>query len=252
MSFEAIAVTVEGGIAEIRLNRPSVLNAITPGMLGELKTALDAAGVDDAVDVIVLTGEGRAFSAGVDLTVLGDRTPEKGAVGGILDEPARAVIDAIQTVPRVVIAKINGFCFTGALEIALACDLIVVAEEAKLGDTHAKWGLRPTWGMSQRLPRAVGLLKARELAFTAEPFTGLEAAEMGLANRAVPLDELDDAVRTLAGKIASNSRGSIAAYKALFREGMGKTLEEGLEFERTTSFAIEDTAERLASFQKKG
>jgi enoyl-CoA hydratase/carnithine racemase len=126
---------------------------------------------------------------------------------------------------------------------------MIVAEEAKFGDTHAKWGLRPTWGMSARLPQAVGLRKARELSFTAETFTGRDAATWGLANSAVPLAELDKTVQTLADKILANSRGSLAAYKILYNQGIGKTVDNALAFEKSSVFSISDTDERIAKFR---
>lgn len=252
MGFETIGLETEGGTATITLRRPEAMNAITTTMLEELRTALVSVGGDAEVGVVVLTGEGRAFSAGVDIKALAGQPLENGSVGGTLNETAREVIKLIQDLPKVVIAKINGFCFTGALELALACDLTIASEDAKLGDTHAKWGLRPTWGMSQRLPRAVGMLKAKELSFTADAITGRDAEAMGLINRAVPRDQLDEAVQTLAEKILANSAESIAAYKVLFHEGAGKTLEEGLAFEENTEFPISDTNERLGEFLKKG
>ena len=162
---------------------------------------------DDAVRVVVLTGEGRAFSSGVDLKALGGRSLEGGSVGDLLDLPARRAIELLTTMPKVVVAKVNGFCFTGALELALACDLVVTADEAKFGDTHAKFGLRPTWGMSQRLIRLVGVARARELSYTARTFTGVEAAEWGLAVRSVPRDELDAAVDELVADDRGQQRG---------------------------------------------
>ncbi len=249
MTFTTVLVEKSNGVATITLNRPQALNAITITMLQELKQAVDEAGSDAEVGVVVLTGMGRAFSAGVDLKELGKRSLEKGGIGPSLDEPARALIAAIQTIPKVVIAKVNGYCFTGALEIALACDLLVTAEEAKFGDTHAKWGLRPTWGMSARLPNAVGLRKARELSFTADTFTGRDAADWGIANSAVPLANLDATVHKLVEKILVNSRGSIAAYKTLYHQGIGKTVAEAVEFEKQSRFVIADSNERIEKFR---
>ena len=249
MAYETILVEHKNGTSTITLNRPVVLNAITTTMLKELKQALDEAEQDPAVGVIILTGMGRAFSAGVDLKALGKLPLENGAIGPILDEPARALIKSIQTIPKVVIAKVNGFCFTGALELALACDLMIVAEEAKLGDTHAKWGLRPTWGMSARLPYAAGVRKARELSFTADTFTGREAAAWGIANRAVPLAELDATVQTFVDKILANSRDSLAAYKVLYNQGSGKTVSEAVAFEEQSVFPIADSNERVEKFR---
>ncbi|MET0146434.1 MAG: enoyl-CoA hydratase/isomerase family protein [Ilumatobacteraceae bacterium] len=246
--YSTIEVRRDVDLAEIALDRPEALNAITPQMLGELNDAVAALGADPPT-VVVVTGRGRAFSAGVDLKALGDASLEGGSVGDLLDGPARALTAALGQLGAVVIAKVNGFCFTGALELALACDLVVVADDAKFGDTHAKWGLRPTWGMSQRLPRAVGLARARELSYTAATFTGAQAAEWGLACRSVPRAELDAVVDALAAEIIANSRGSLLAYKDLYRVAAAASLDEGLAYEATTSYEIADTEGRIAAFR---
>jgi enoyl-CoA hydratase/carnithine racemase len=244
-----VLVAIADGVATITLNRPEALNAITAEMLDRLGAALDAVAVDDSVQVVVLTGAGRAFSAGVDLKALGTRPMTDGGVGDILDLPARAVIQRLTTIPKVVIAKVNGFCFTGALELALGCDLVVAATEAKFGDTHAKFGLRPTWGMSQRLIRAVGVARARDLSYTARTFTGAEAAAWGLAARAVPLAELDAEVTALAASISANSTGSLAAYKDLYRAALDLGQSDGLAYEAATRYPIADAEERVAGFR---
>ena len=248
MTFETILLQTDGPVATVTLNRPAALNAITPQMLDELNEAFAAIEANPEITVAVLTGEGRAFSAGVDLKALGERTLTGGKVGDILDVPARRLTERLTTMPVVVIAKVNGFCFTGALEIALACDLIVVAEDANFGDTHAKWGLRPTWGMSQRLSRAVGAARARELSYTARNFSGAEAAAWGMAT-AVPHAELDAAAMVLAATIGANSRAALAAYKDLYRQTAGATLKDGLAYEYGTEYPIGDADERLAGFR---
>ncbi len=235
-------------IATVTLWRPQALNAITREMLMQLDGALGALTVDDEIRVVVLTGEGRAFSAGVDLKAMREQPRPEGAVGGLLNDAARSVIGRLTTMPQVVIARVNGFCYTGALELALACDLIVAADEAKFADTHAKWGLRPTWGMSQRLIRMVGVSRARELTYTAQPISGPDAAAWGLATRSVPLEDLDRAVAELASTIAENSAGSIAAYKDLYRQALDSGLTEGLAYEAVTDYRITDTQSRVASF----
>jgi enoyl-CoA hydratase/carnithine racemase len=228
------------------------MNALTPELLQALLDHLQGISERDDVSVVVLTGAGRAFSAGVDLKALQEGGGAAGGdVGDALNDRARQVISLIEAMPQAVIAKINGYCFTGALEIALACDLRVTAEEAKLGDTHAALGFRPTWGMTQRLPRIVGPQRARELSFTARSFSGREAADYGLALQAVPLAELDRVVAELARQIAANSPGSIAAYKALYRTAADKSLTEGLAFESGTAYDIPDTAERVAAFMRQ-
>ena len=249
-TYEAIRVEIEAPVATVVLSRPAALNAITPLMLDELHTAFTALGSDPAITVVVLTGEGRAFSAGVDLKAIGEMPAEGGGqVGGSLNDRARRLISLLATLDAIVIAKVNGHCFTGALELALACDLIVTADEATFGDTHAKWGLRPTWGMSQRLPRAVGPARARELSYTARTFSGAEAAAWGLAVRSCPRDALDEQTADLAATIAANSRGSLLAYKDLYRVADEVVLAEGLAYEEANEYVIEDTASRVGGFR---
>ncbi len=208
------------------------------------------AAIDDPTQrIVVLTGAGRAFSAGVDLKALGDRELIDGVVGDILDGPARALTDKLSNGSVVTIAQVNGFCFTGALEIALACDLMVVADEATLADTHAKFGLRPTWGMSQRLPAAVGLTVARELSLTARNVRGPEAVAIGLACRSVPLERLAAEVAELIEQILANSHGSLVAYKDLYRVAAQHGLSDGLAYEAATGYRITDTEQRLAAFR---
>ncbi len=126
---------------------------------------------------------------------------------------------------------------------------MVAAEEAKLGDTHAKFGLRPTWGMSQRLIRLVGVARARDLSYTARTFTGVEAAAWGLVARAVPREELDAAVDELVDALLANSDGSLAAYKDLYGVALDSDLATGLVYEAGTSYPITDTEARVASFR---
>lgn len=247
--FSSILLDITPPLATITLNRPAAMNAITTGMLAELKSALEEIGGDESVIAVVLTGAGKAFSAGVDLKELGGVELDGGKVGDLLDLPAREVIDLIRGLDAVVIAAVNGFCFTGALELVLACDIVVAAEEAVFGDTHGKWGLRPTWGMSQRLPRLVGPARARQLSYTASTFTGKQAAQWGLAAEAVPRDDLGSTVEKLVGDVTRNSRGSLIAYKDLYRAGEGLSLPEGLAYEAAAEYPIDDTEERVSSFR---
>ena len=248
--FSEITLDRRADVATITLNRPDALNAITATMLAELNRALETVAAEADVRFLVLTGAGRAFSAGVDLKALGEQKLRDGKVGDLLDLPARRVTTQIESLPIPVIARVNGFCFTGALELALACDLFVAAEEARLGDTHAKWGLRPTWGMSQRLPRRVGIAKARELSLTARTLSGREAVDCGIANLAVPREGLDDAISALLDEMRPNSGESFAAYKDLYRVAENRGVAEGLAYEAATDYAFSDTEERLAAFRK--
>jgi enoyl-CoA hydratase len=248
MSYETIDFQTADGIARITINRADALNSLNPDVLSELKSAVAAAGADESVGVIVLTGAGRAFCAGVDLKSLGGIASAD--VGADLNNAARNLQTTIETVPKVVIAMINGFCLTGGLEIALACDLAVAAEEAKIGDTHVKWGLRCTWGMSQRLPGRVGELKAREMTYTADMISGKQAADIGLVNRAVPMADLEAAVEEMARKILANSRDAVAAHKHLYYESKKERMATGLEREYSTMPEIRDTLDRIGGFKK--
>lgn len=247
--FREISYVADGGVATITLQRPEALNAITPTMLAELGEAFAAVEAEPDVVVAVLTGAGRAFSAGVDLKALGGRTLAQGKVGDVLDVPARALTERITTMGKVVVAKVNGHCFTGGLELALACDLVAIAAEATVGDTHARFGLRPTWAMSARLPQAVGLQQARLLSYTARTITGTEAHRLGLAAMCVPRTELDAAVDALAAEIAANSPQSLAAYKDLYRSGAGGSLADAIAYEYGTDYEFDDTDERLAPWR---
>lgn len=249
MSDRLVRVEVTGQVATLVLNRPEALNALTVDMLVAAGDALETLSRDAGVTVVILTGAGRAFTAGVDLKALqaSGRDLTAGDVGEELNAAARRVQRLMQEMPQPVIAKVNGFCFTGGMELMLAADIIVAAEEAKFGDTHAKIGFRPTWGMTQRLARRVGMMRAKELSFTARTITGIEAARYGLVMEAVPLADLDAHVAAMAAAMAENSPGSIAAYKDLYRAAENTGLDAGLEYERTTAYAIPDVGERMVA-----
>jgi enoyl-CoA hydratase/carnithine racemase len=249
--YTDIRLELDQHVATITLNRPDALNAIAPRMLEELSEAFWKISDNRDLAAVILTGAGSSFSAGVDLKWLHEQKISNGNIGELLDKPARSLIVQIESIPQVVIAKVNGHCYTGALEIVLACDMVVAAESAKFGDTHAKWGLRPSWGMSQRLPRLVGMLKAKELAFTAASISGIQAAEIGLVNRAVPLDQLDQTVDDMVARIIPQSRGAIAAYKDLFLESQFSHLQAGLSYEANSDYQITDTGGRLQQFVDK-
>lgn len=251
MATDNLIIENKGGVSTVTLNRPKALNAFNIELLTALDQAMTQAAGDEAVKVVVLTGEGRAFSAGVDLKMLAASGTAGGSIDSSLNDLARNIIATIETMPKPVIAKVNGFCFTGALEIALACDLIVTADEAIFGDTHAKVGIRPTWGMTQRLPRAVGIRMAREMAYTARNVSGPEAAAIGLANYSVPREALDQKVAELTDAMVANSADSIAAYKDLFIASQERGLSGGIAYEEEAVYRIEDSQERIGSILKK-
>ena len=248
-----IKINISDKIAEITLNRPERMNAITIDLLKELKDALLSINKDESLSVIILTGAGKAFSAGVDLRQLEANGTDvsSGGVGKELDKHANEVIKLLEESPKAIISKINGFCFTGGLELALAADLIYIANEAKLGDTHAILGFRPSWGLTQRLPKYIGIARAKELSFTAKTISGIQAAEYGIALESLPREQLDSHVNEIAVKISKNSSNSIRAYKDLYSAASNKGLAEGLEYEANTSYDIPEVKERVQEFLKK-
>jgi enoyl-CoA hydratase len=251
MKYQNLLIKKDSGLAIITLNRPQVMNALSLALLGELESAILELGDDKEVAVLAITGAGKAFSAGADLNSLGNLKLENGRVGPIIDKAANEVISALLDLPKVVIAMVNGHCYTGALELVLACDLIVASESAKFGDTHVRWGIRPSWGMSQRLPRRVGWLKAKELSYTARIISAREAESMGLINKVVEDNKLEAEVIELARSISANSLEAVSAYKRLYNAGILNTMERGLESEARSEFVITDTQRRIDSFKKK-
>ena len=232
------------GLCTLTLNRPEALNALSPNLFVELRRHVDAiAEQTETVGCVILCGKGRSFSAGNDLKAIqaGERAPSR--------HFQAETLEAIERLPQPVIAAVQGHCYTGALELALACDLLIAAEDARLADTHGKWAMSPSWGMTQRLPRRVGLLNAKELMFSGRVVGGAEAVTLGLANRCVPAGELMDAAEAMARSFLANSWFTLRADKMLVNGGLDRGLSEGLRFERTEGpGAGPDMAERLKQF----
>lgn len=235
------------GIAILSLNRPDALNALSPSLFEELRAHIDQiAQQTDTVGCVILRGEGRSFSAGNDLKAIqaGERPPSPYFQAETLE--------AIERLPQPVIAAVQGHCYTGSFELALACDLMITAESAKIADTHGKWGMSPTWGMSQRLPRRIGLIKAKELMFSGRVVSGSEAVELGIANRCVADEDLKEAALEMARSFTANSWHTLRADKMLINMGQNHLLDEGLKTEREQSPGVAaDMQERIAAGFKK-
>ena len=252
-STDYLLVNLENNILTITLNRPEALNAYRPEMLIEIREIILKTEDDPNVAVIVIEGAGKAFSAGVDLKVLQGFDPEAGKIGDLFDKPAALAWDTFRKSRCPIIAKVHGACFTGALEMALHCDFIFTTLDTKFGDTHAKFGLRPTWGMSQTLSQAIGVRKAKDMSFSARTVLGDEAVRLGIANEAVEdKDALDALVDKRAGQIASNSKASVSAFKDLYNVAQsGLSMDDALKEEFSREYPdIKDTNDRLAGFKK--
>jgi len=235
------------GLATLTLNRPDKLNALNVEMFIELRAHVDQISqATDNIGVVVVRGAGKCFSAGHDLADIarGERPPKPNFQADTIEQLAN--------LPQPVISAVVGHCYTGALELALAGDIIFAAESAKFADTHARWALTPAWGMSQRLPRRIGPYKAREMMFTCRTFSGVEAAAMGLANMCVPDDKFDAELQTLVRMMLANSWYSHRANKRLLVETDGLPLEAGLAHEVYRSQGVgPDMRERIAAFSDK-
>ena len=252
-STDYLLVNLENNILTITLNRPEALNAYRPEMLVEIREIIAQTEDDPNVAVIVIEGAGKAFSAGVDLKVLQGFDPDSGKIGDLFDKPAALAWDTFRKSRCPIIAKVHGACFTGALEMALHCDFIFTTLDTKFGDTHAKFGLRPTWGMSQTLSQAIGVRKAKDMSFSARTVLGDEAVRLGIANEAVEdKDALDALVDKRAGQIASNSQASVSAFKDLYNVAQsGLSMDDALKEEFSREYPdIKDTNDRLAGFKK--
>lgn len=247
MDFDCIIYEKKAGAAVIKLNRPKVLNAMNKQLWLDLQAALTAADDDAGIKVVIITGNGRAFSTGADLKESKDRSIDA----------YRDYLTALQEASRKIIrfekptiAAINGYALGSGYELALACDLRLAAEDAQIGSPEARVSASVTGGAMRLLQDIVGPPKAMELLFTAENITGKEAERIGLVNKAVPLDDLMDAVFALAEKIAANSRFSIQMIKkGLFMARGEASLAAVMDYEIEACLACVSTKERRTSLE---
>lgn len=236
--------TDKDGLATLTLNRPDKLNALNTRMFALLGEQVgDIARSTDTIGCVVVRGAGRCFSAGHDLGAIAE-----GESSAQLNLQA-TVIEQLANLPQPVISAVHGHCYTGALELALAGDIILASADARFADTHGRWGLTPIWGMSQRLPRRVGVSKAREMMFTCRNVEAQEALAIGLANACFPNEDFDAEVQKFAETILTNSWFSARANKRLLIETDGLPLATGLAHEtyRNEGHAP-DVEERIAAF----
>lgn len=244
MSAELVTSHVEGGLCTLSLNRPDKLNALSFAMFEQLAAHLDRLDRYE-IGCVLLRGEGRSFCAGHDLDDLA-----AGVEGHEVEKFQSDLIERLATLPMPVVAAVQGHCYTGGLELVLAADIILASENAKFADTHAKWDLVPIWGLTQRLPRRIGVAKAREMMFASRTYGGSEAAGMGLANHCFPDDRFADEVAKFCADILANSRRSNRAMKRLLMDTDGMSLAQGLAWEQHRSEGHgPDFAARLAAMR---
>jgi enoyl-CoA hydratase len=248
-AFETIIVSSKGKVGLITLNRPQALNALNTLLIRELNRALDAFEIDPAIGCIVITGNEKAFAAGVDIKEMHKKSFVEAYGGDFL-----APFDRINQCRKPIIAAVAGYALGGGCELAMACDIILAADNAVFGQPEINLGIMPGAGGTQRLTRAVGKAKAMELCLTGRHMHADEAERSGLASRIVPAAELMDEAMKVADKIANLSQHAVMMIKEAINRGFATTLAEGARFERGqfySLFATEDQKEGMLAFIEK-
>ena len=251
MTYELIAVRTEAGkVGVVTLNRPKQLNALNNELMDELGEALKAFDADPAIGCMVITGSEKAFAAGADIGAMASYSFADVYKGDYITRNW----ERIRQVRKPVIAAVSGFALGGGCELAMMCDFIIAADNARFGQPEIKLGIIPGAGGTQRLPRAVGKAKAMDLALTARMMDATEAERAGLVSRVVPLDKLMDETLAAALTICGFSQVAVMAAKESVNRAFEGTLADGIMFERRmfhALFATEDQKEGMDAFVNK-
>jgi len=251
MSEPVLLVEKKDGIATLTLNRPDQLNALSLELRQILTDEIAQIQTDDSIGVVILTGAGRAFCAGLDLKEMGDPSKRDKAVNP--PDPPKL----LRSLRQPVIGAINGLAVTGGFEIALSCDILIATPEAQFADTHARIGILSRWGLSQRLSRAIGINRAKELSLTGNYLPAQRAAEWGLVNRVVPSEELLPTCYALASDMLSCVPDVMRDYKRMIDHGFDMALGDAMDYEVDISRMhqsppAEEVAKRRILVQKRG
>ncbi len=251
MPFKFLTLEVADRVATLTINRPDKLNALNDATIAELGQAIDQIRVDDAIGGVILTGAGRAFVAGADISELSSQTP---VLAKARARAGQDVFRRIETCPKPVIAAVNGFALGGGCELAMACHVRIASHAAKFGQPESKLGLLPGYGGSQRLPRLVGKGRAVQMLITGEMIDSHEALRIGLVTRCVPELELMDAARDLMRVILANGPLAVALCLEAIDRGLEMSLDEGLVLEANhfgLLAATDDMREGTRAFMEK-
>jgi enoyl-CoA hydratase len=250
MSDPIILVERHGAVALVTLNRADALNALSRALRAEIVRVFTEMKDDPQIRAVVLTGAGRAFTAGIDLKEAGQTGFALGA-----DEDSKAInlAAALEAYPWPIIGAINGFAITGGFELALMCDVLLASENAKFADTHARVGIVPGWGLSQKLARLIGISRAKELSFTGNFLDAHTAERWGLVNRVYKPDELVPAALKLAAEMTGTQPVLLKKYKALIDDGFGMTFAAAMkeEVKRSIEHSKSVSAEAVEAARKQ-
>ncbi len=253
MADDTILISTEGRVATITINRPDKLNALNEPTRRAITSALDRFEHDPEVRVVILTGAGeKAFIAGADIGEFDGRTPVDQF--RVMNSPETNAFEAADRFPKPIIAAINGFCLGGGCELAMACDIRIASDKAKLGQPEINLGLLPGGGGTQRLPRLVGLGDAYKLLYTGDMVTAEEALRLGLVSEVVPAADLMPRANALAAAIAAKSPVALRYIKEAVRASVRAPMDEGLRLERTLFglvFSSADMKEGVKAFLEK-
>ena len=250
MSYDLIKVEQKRRVGIITLNRPKQLNALSPELMQQLGAALQAYDADEGVGAIVITGNEKAFAAGADIAAMKDYS----YMDAFMADYITRDWEHIRRIRKPVIAAVAGYALGGGNELAMMCDIVIAAENARFGQPEVNLGVMPGAGGTQRLPRAVGKAKAMELCLTARMMDAQEAERAGLVSRIVPLEKLMDEALAVAEKIAGYSLPVVIMIKESINRAYESTLAEGVLFERRlfhSQFALADQKEGMAAFLEK-
>ncbi|NDH39560.1 MAG: enoyl-CoA hydratase [Gammaproteobacteria bacterium] len=253
--MSVITVHEEAGVALVTLNRPEANNALNRDLSEAIINTFTDLAESDSVRAIVLTGSGRAFCAGVDLKALTDE-PELLSSGLGLG-PSSPIVVALEQCRQPIIGAVNGAAVTGGFELALACDFLFASDQARFADTHARVGILPGWGLSQKLSRIIGINRAREMSLTGNFIDAHRAEAWGLVNRVCKPEQLVDEALACAAQMADSDPKAVFALKALMNDGVKQTLGDALELEgeRGNAFAktvdYSQMGERLAALRQR-
>ncbi|WP_129600884.1 short-chain-enoyl-CoA hydratase [Anaerophilus nitritogenes] len=251
MTYQFIEMEKQEKIAILKINRPKALNALNSQVLKELDCLIYELEADEDVDVLIITGEGKAFVAGADIAEMKDLGAEEGRVFGNLGQK---VFRRIEKMEKPVIAAVNGFALGGGCELAICCDMRIASEKAKFGQPEVGLGIIPGFSGTQRLPRLVGVGKAKELIFTGDVINALEAEKIGLVNKVVAPEVLMEEAMNLAKKIAKNAQKAVRYANIAINRGSETDIETGIEMEGNLfglCFATKDQEEGMTAFLEK-
>ncbi len=237
--MNTVLLDKQKAVALITLNRPEAMNAISRQLRKDYIAAFEDCIADENIRVIVITGNGKAFSAGFDLKELSSGHSDTAA-----EEVTNDMARVMERFNGPIIGAINGHAVTGGFELALACDVLVASEHARFADTHARVGILAGWGLSQRLPRMIGLSRAKELSFTGNPLFADKAYEWGLVNHVVPADELIEFAMKLANDMCACVPNVLVEYKALIDDGYSMHFKDAMLYEEATAI---ESAKRAAA-----